>query len=34
MAGSLLWLGLNPQPVLRTFSPAMHALETVVQMHR
>jgi NADH-quinone oxidoreductase subunit M len=34
MAGSLLWLGLNPQPVLGTFSPAMHALETVVQMHR
>lgn len=34
MAGTLLWLGLNPQPVLRTFSPAMHALETIVQMHR
>jgi NADH-quinone oxidoreductase subunit M len=34
MAGSLLWLGLNPQPVLRTFSPALHVLEAVVQMHR
>jgi NADH-quinone oxidoreductase subunit M len=34
MAGALLWLGLNPQPVLRTFSPALHALETTVQIHR
>jgi len=34
MAGSLLWLGLNPQPVLNTFSPAFHALQSAVQMHR
>ena len=34
MAGALLWLGLNPQPVLKTFSPALQALETSVQIHR
>jgi NADH-quinone oxidoreductase subunit M len=34
MAATLLWLGLNPQPVLNTFSPALHALETAVEVHR
>ena len=34
MAAGLLWLGLNPQPVLKTFSPALHALEATVQMRR
>lgn len=34
MAGALLWLGLNPQPVLKTFSPALRALETTVEIHR
>jgi NADH-quinone oxidoreductase subunit M len=34
MAASLLWLGLYPQPILNTFSPALHALETTVQLHR
>ena len=34
MAGTLLWLGLNPQPVLNTFSPALNALQGAVQMHR
>ena len=34
MAGSLLWLGLYPQPILSTFSPALHALETASQSHR
>jgi NADH-quinone oxidoreductase subunit M len=34
MAASLLWLGLYPQPVLSTFSPALHALETAVQLNR
>lgn len=24
----LLWLGLNPQPVLNTFAPSLHALQT------
>ncbi len=31
MAISLLWLGLYPQPVLSTFSPALHALEAKAQ---
>lgn len=34
MAASLLWLGLYPQPILNTFSPALHALENAVQLHR
>ena len=34
MAGTLLWLGLNPQPILNTFNPALNALEGAVQMHR
>jgi NADH-quinone oxidoreductase subunit M len=34
MAGALIWLGLNPQPVLKTFSPALRALETSVQINR
>jgi NADH-quinone oxidoreductase subunit M len=34
MAGSLLWLGLNPQPVLNTFNPALQALEATVEIHR
>ena len=34
MAASLLWLGLNPQPVLNTFHPAPGALEVVVQTHK
>ena len=34
MAASLLWLGLYPQPILNTFSPTLHALETTVQLHR
>jgi len=34
MAGTLLWLGLNPQPVLSTFNPALHALEASIQVHR
>lgn len=34
MAASLLWLGLYPRPVLSTFSPALHTLETTVQWHR
>lgn len=34
MAASLLWLGLYPQPVLSTFSPALHALESAVQVNR
>lgn len=34
MAGGLLWLGLNPQPVLKTFDPALHALEATVQLPR
>jgi len=34
MAGTLLWLGLNPQPVLNTFKPALHALEAVIEVHR
>jgi NADH-quinone oxidoreductase subunit M len=34
MAGTLLWLGLNPQPVLNTSSPALNALQGAVQMHR
>ena len=34
MAVSLLWLGLNPQPVLSTFNPALHALENAVQFNR
>jgi len=33
-AASLLWLGLYPQPILNTFRPALHALETIVQLHR
>jgi NADH-quinone oxidoreductase subunit M len=27
MIGALLWLGLYPQPVLNTFTPAMHSLQ-------
>ena len=34
MAGSLLWLGLNPQPVLRAFNPALRVLEAAAQSHR
>jgi NADH-quinone oxidoreductase subunit M len=30
MAGSLLWLGLDPQPVLNTFHPALKACLTTV----
>lgn len=29
MAGTLLWLGLNPQPVLKTFYPALRSLQTI-----
>ena len=32
MAAGLLWLGLYPQPVLRTFSPALHALQSAAQV--
>ena len=34
MAASLLWLGFYPQPVLSTFSPALHALQTIVPSSR
>ncbi|HEX7360754.1 MAG TPA: NADH-quinone oxidoreductase subunit M [Bryobacteraceae bacterium] len=34
MGATLLWLGLNPQPVLNTFKPALQALEAVIQVHR
>ena len=34
MAASLLWLGLYPQPIFNTFSPALHVLETTVQLNR
>ncbi len=34
MAASLLWLGLYPQPIFNTFSPALHALESTVQFRR
>lgn len=32
MAGGLLWLGLNPQPVLKTFNPTLRALGATVHM--
>lgn len=34
MGATLLWLGLNPQPVLNTFKPALHALQAVIQVQR
>jgi NADH-quinone oxidoreductase subunit M len=34
MAGTLLWLGLNPQPILNAFHPALNALQGIVQMDR
>jgi len=34
MAGTLLWLGLNPQPILNTFNPALNALESAVHVNR
>src|SRR5678816_3448107 len=33
MIVALLWLGLYPQPILNTFGPAMHNLQTVSYTH-